>query len=100
MEKLLGFQRRYLRGLANTLKPVVFIGKNGLTDDVFEAIDEELDNHELIKIRFNEFKDQKKALAAEISQRCNCHQVGVIGHVALFYRQHPEPEERDIQLPV
>ena len=99
MERLTGAQRRYLRGRGNSMKPHVFIGKNGLTESVFAAIESALDSFELIKIRFLEFKDQKKELSAEIENTCDCEMIGLVGHVGLFYRQHPDPEERSIALP-
>ena len=99
MEKLKGSQRRFLRSLANTLKPHVFIGKNGLSEPVLVTIDESLDNFELIKIRFLEFKDQKKELSLTIENQCRCEMVGLVGHVGLFYRQHPDPQKRSIHLP-
>jgi RNA-binding protein len=99
MGKLKGSQRRYLRSLANQMKPVVFVGKSGLSDAVVTALDEALGNHELVKVRFLEYKDQKKALSAEIETLCACEVVGMVGHVALFYRQHEDPDKRTIELP-
>jgi len=99
MEKLKGATRRYLRGLANPIQPVIFIGKNGLNDQVITAIDEALEAHELIKIRFVEFKEQKKQLCAQIEEKCNCEWVGLIGHIGIFYRQNKDANKRKIQLP-
>jgi len=99
MEKLKGSQRRYLRSLANKMKPVVHVGKNGLSEEVLSAIDDALVDHELIKLRFLEFKDQKKELNAEIEEKCHCEMVGMIGHVALFYRRQEDAEKRVIKLP-
>lgn len=96
---LKGSQKKYLRGLANPLKPIVFIGKGGLTPQVFDAIDEALLKQELIKIKFIEFKEEKKELSREIEEKSNCILAGMIGHVAIFYRQHPDKEKRKIQLP-
>ncbi|HNR66967.1 MAG TPA: YhbY family RNA-binding protein [bacterium] len=97
--ELKGSQRRYLRGLANPLSSVIIIGKAGLTEAVSAAIDEALDNHELIKIRFLEFKDSRKELCAEIAAACHCHQVGLIGHVGIFYRANADAAKRRITLP-
>jgi RNA-binding protein len=66
--ELKGSQRRYLRGLANPLSSVIIIGKAGLTEAVSAAIDEALDNHELIKIRFLEFRIQGKSCALKLRQ--------------------------------
>lgn len=98
MTRLKGSQRRYLRGLANSLKPVVMIGKSGINEQVIVAIDEALDVHELIKIRFQEFKEEKKELCKIIEEKCHCEMVGLIGHVGIFYRQNPDAEKRKIIL--
>ena len=60
MTELRGAQRKYLRGLANLMQPLVYIGKNGLSGAVAAAINEGMDDHELVKIKFLEFKDGKK----------------------------------------
>jgi len=65
MEKLEGFHRKFLRGLANSMKPVVFIGQKGLTPAIRLSTEKALDRHELIKVKFIDFKqkDQKKEIA-------------------------------------
>ena len=62
MNELTGYQRKYLRGLAHNLKPAIIIGKKGITEPVITEIKEALNKHELIKIKFVDFKekDQKK----------------------------------------
>ena len=97
--RLTGSARRYLRARAHHLKPVVQIGKTGLAPNVLDAIDHALAYHELIKIRFLDFKDQKRELAETIAQTCNSELIGAVGHVLMFYRQHPEADKRKIQLP-
>ncbi|MGE5558174.1 MAG: YhbY family RNA-binding protein [Bacillota bacterium] len=44
-------QRSFLRGLGQELKPVVFIGKSGVTRDVVAQCDDVLEARELIKGR-------------------------------------------------
>ena len=61
MRNLKGFERTYLRGLAHSLKPVVQIGKSGLKNEVVVSIEEAFSARELIKIKFNEFKEEKKS---------------------------------------
>ena len=60
MEKLKGFQRKFLRGLANSMKPVVFIGRKGLTPTIRLFTEKALDRHELIKVKFIDFKEKDK----------------------------------------
>jgi RNA-binding protein len=94
-------QKKYLRSLAHGLKPVVLIGQNGLTPAVMDSIEKALDTHELIKIKFNEFKEkaQKTALTASIQSAAECHLAGIIGHIAIVYRPHRDPEKRTIVIP-
>ena len=99
MGELTGKQKRFLRGLAHDLKPTVHIGKLGLTEALFESAEESLEHHELIKVKFVDFKDEKLELAAQIEQRLDCENVGKIGHHVLFFRQARTPERRHIRLP-
>ncbi len=108
MSDLSGAQKKYLRGLAQGLKPVVHIGRNGLTEGVFESLEQALESHELIKVKFprrgasgasSDHRDKKCELAAAIDARLRSVQVGAIGHVAVFFRRARDPERRSIRLP-
>lgn len=96
---LTGAERKYLRGLAHHLKPLAQIGKTGVTPNVLAAIDEALEHHELIKVRFLDFKDQKRQLSQTIADHVDGEIIGSVGHVFMFYRQHPDPEKRKVHLP-
>lgn len=97
---LKGSQRKYLRGIAHKLKPVVLLGKQGLVHSVVLAIDEALNAHELIKVRFIDFKekDQKEEISAKIEKETSSECVGMIGHNAIFYREHKDPNKRKIEV--
>ncbi len=56
---LKGYQRDYLSRKAHGLQPVVQIGKAGLTEPVAAAVDKALEDHELIKVKFVNSKDEK-----------------------------------------
>jgi len=99
MSTLSSHQRKFLRGLAHHLDPAVLIGKHGLTPTVVASADTALTAHELIKVRFNDHKDEKQALAREIESQTQSELCGMIGHVAIFYRQQRDPEKRKIELP-
>jgi len=60
MKKLTSIQSKYLRGLAHALKPVVFVGQKGVTDALFKSTDEAFQRHELIKVKFIDFKEKEK----------------------------------------
>jgi RNA-binding protein len=92
-------QRKFLRSQAHHLEPVVIIGKQGVTDTLLKAVSDALAAHELIKIRFNEFKDEKTALTERIATETGSEIAGTIGHVLILYREHPDEEKRKIVLP-
>jgi len=98
--QLTGAQRKYLRGLAHNLNPSAFVGTKGVTTALTQEMENALNASELIKIKFvdHKEKDVKSALLEEITARLNCHVAGTIGHVAVLYRCHPDPEKRKITL--
>ncbi len=99
MDELEGFQRRHLRSLAHPLRPVVMIGKEGLTPAVVAKADQELTAHELIKVRFAQFQDEKRELLAQMAAELLAEVVGVVGHVGILFRQNREPKLRRIRVP-
>ena len=101
MKKLRGFQKKYLRGLAHHIKPVVYIGQKGITDTVVRSVDEALNSHELIKVKFIDFKEKgfKKQIADAIERQTGGEIVGIVGHTVIFYRRHSDPQKRKIKLP-
>jgi RNA-binding protein len=101
MEKLKGFQKRFLRGVAHSLKPVVFVGQKGFSPTLVNAMNEALDHHELVKVKFVEFKQKEKklALVQQIEASAACEMVSVVGHMATFFRRHSDPQKRKINLP-
>jgi RNA-binding protein len=101
MDKLKGFQKKYLRGLAHSLKPVVLIGQKGLTNELVKSTDQALNRHELIKIRFNEFKEkeQKAEITEMLCNATNAEVAGAIGHMVILYREQKDPEKKRIVLP-
>ena len=99
MAKLTGAQRKHLRGLAHALKPQVQIGKQGLTEAAIRQVDEALNDHELIKVQAAVPREKKREVAARLASELEAEVAGQIGHVIILYREHPDPEERQIELP-
>ena len=101
MNKLTSVQAKYLRGLAHGLKPIVFVGQKGVTDALIKSAGEAFQRHELIKVKFADFKEkeQKKVIAAEIEKKTDSRLAGLIGHMAILYRPHNDPDKRKIHLP-
>lgn len=95
----IGSRERYMLSReANTVKPVLWIGKNGLVENFITALDGLLEKRELVKIKFVDFKDEKDEIAAEIASRTNSVLVRIIGNTAIYYRPAIKPEKRKILL--
>jgi RNA-binding protein len=86
-------QKRYLRGLAHDLKPVLLVGAKGVTPAVLAELDLALDQHELLKVRVSaNDRDEREAWIAELVEGSQASLAGRIGHVAILYRRrrdHP-----------
>ena len=83
-----------LEKAAHDLEPVVIVGANGVSAQVEAMVSEQLRQHELIKVKFNEFKDEKRELSLQLQETCNATLVRVIGNIAIFYRESEEAENR------
>lgn len=85
-------QKRHLRSLAHTLKPVVTVGDSGLNDAVLRELDLTIEHHELIKVRIHTAnRDELKKLIAELCAKSNATLVQSIGHIAILYRAAKKP---------
>jgi RNA-binding protein len=91
-----GSQKKKLKAMAHSLRPVVMIGQRGLTKEVLLELDHSLERQELIKVRFLEFKSEKDAICEQIQNQLSSELVTIIGHVAVFYRKNPDPDKRKI----
>lgn len=83
-------QRKYLEKLAHNLNPVVIVGGAGMTDGVEQMIASTLASHELIKVKFNEYKDDKQELTNEVCAKTGATLVRIIGNVAILYKEKDE----------
>jgi RNA-binding protein len=102
MEKdMEGYQKQYLKGLAHKMKPTVFIGQKGLPPSVVDAVEASLEKHELIKVKFIDFKGKntKQEMIGMIETETGAALVGMIGHIAIFYRRQKDPKKQKIHLP-
>lgn len=95
---LSGPQKRFLRGLAHHVDPVVLVGQLGITDAVRKKVAVELEHHELIKVRVGRDAPEKARDAGDsLAQAVGAELVQVIGHMIVLYRRRKE--DPAIQLP-
>jgi RNA-binding protein len=91
-------QRTKLAGLAQALEPQIHLGKAGATEAVASQLDKLLSDHELVKMRFVDFKESRQELAAELAERTGAEIVRVIGNTAILWRRSHNPEKSRIDL--
>ncbi|HEX3019857.1 MAG TPA: ribosome assembly RNA-binding protein YhbY [Chitinispirillaceae bacterium] len=84
-------QRQYLKGLGHSLKPVIQVGKDGLSEQVLASISKALDDHELIKINILETADLSREEASEqISSALKAAIVQTLGRKILLFRKNEQ----------
>lgn len=81
---------RKLKATAQRMKATFKVGKAGLSPQFLQSVDEGLKHHELIKVKFDEFKEQKKELAPLLAEKTSSHLIMQVGNVVVLYRQKPE----------
>lgn len=91
-------QRKILEKAAHDLQPVVIVGGAGVTEGVISMVANSLKAHELLKIKFNEYKDEKVELTQNICSQCNATLVRIIGNVAILYKEAEKKEDRKYSL--
>ncbi|MCR5762882.1 MAG: ribosome assembly RNA-binding protein YhbY [Treponema sp.] len=94
MMELTSKQRKVLEKAAHSLEPVVIVGQNGVTDSLVDMTKEQLKQHELIKIKFNEFKEEKQTLSGQLAESCDATLVRIIGNVAIMYKESEEDDKK------
>lgn len=82
-------QKKHLRRLGHSLRPVVMMGQHGLTEAVIKETDRALEDHELIKVRARSGdRDVRDASLAELALKTRATLIQRIGNVGLMYRQN------------
>lgn len=86
--KLTSKERNFLRALAHDLKPVVRIGKNGITEELYTSINQVLSTHELIKIKLlnNTEVEMERKLLEEIEEKTKSYVISTIGSNIIVFK--------------
>jgi RNA-binding protein len=93
-------QRQYLRGLAHGLDPLVQVGSKGISDALIAQIRDQLEAHELIKVRFNtECAVEPGEVVDDVVTRTRCQLVQKAGRVLILYRRHDEKPRIELPKP-
>ncbi len=89
LEPLSNAQIRKFKAAAQHLEPMLKVGKAGLSEAFVRSVNEALTHHELVKIKFAEFKEQKKELAPQLASQTSSHLVMRVGNVMVLHRPRP-----------
>lgn len=94
---LTGKQKRFLRSLGHSLKPVITVGKSEVSDALRAETLKALDAHELIKVKLLESCAMDRNEVADLlAEGCSADVAQVLGRTMLLYRAAKEPK---IELP-
>lgn len=92
-------QRAFLRKMAQTIQPIFQIGKNGLSENQIEQINNALEARELIKITLlNTISEDKKTISEELAKATESDIVHIIGNKLTLYKK--SKDNPTIELPL
>jgi len=83
---------RKLKGQAQRLEASVRLGRGGVSPAFLAGLDRELTQHQLVKVRLYDLKDQRHEIGEQLARESGSHLVTVIGHVVVLYRPKPASE--------
>ena len=94
--ELTGKQKRYLRSLAVNIRPIVQIGKSGLSNEILTSIRHATDARELIKVNLLQNSDEEAADVAEAIEEMGLDVVQIIGRNIVVFKVSARKENRKI----
>ncbi|MCH5207121.1 MAG: YhbY family RNA-binding protein [Oscillospiraceae bacterium] len=92
-------QRAKLRSIAQSYDPIFYIGKQGISDEIINQLENAINARELIKLGVQESCEYTAREAADaIAPRLNADTVAVIGRKFVLWRRSKDPKKRVIEL--
>ncbi|NMM96499.1 RNA-binding protein [Bifidobacterium sp. DSM 109960] len=92
-------QTKQLRALANSLKPLFYVGKNDLTEAAIKQADETIEKHELIKCAVQDGSGlTAKEAAEQLAEQLGADVVQTIGNRFVIYRRSKRDDVEHIRL--
>ncbi len=80
-------ERITLRSIASSIKPTIWVGKDGFGENVLNQIDTELFDHELVKISMQENSNPLTEFElSELAVKLGAEVVTTIGRKIVLYR--------------
>lgn len=91
-------QRAKLKSLASTIKPVMQVGKEGISENLVKSLSDALEARELIKVTLLPSSGEDgDNLAQNLAELLHAEVVAVIGRKAIFYRRSKRKDFEHIE---
>ena len=90
-------QRKLLEKYAQSMSAMVQIGQGGLSPQIVNHIESVMKTNELIKVKFNDFKEEKEELMKSLEEQTDITIVRIIGNTAILYKAAKEKDKRQYE---
>jgi len=90
MNKLTSRMKRRIKCRLNGEKPTIWIGKSGVSQELLNEIEKQLDKKEMVKIKILKSalkENETKQLASRIAEQTEASLVDVRGHTLMLYKR-------------
>jgi RNA-binding protein len=83
---LTNVEKRALKARAQKIEPIVKLGHAGMSEGFLQSLDTALTQHGLVKMKFTDFKEERKTMVPEIAEKTGSALVMQVGNIAVFFR--------------
>ena len=93
--KLTNAKKKEYRSIGHNLNPVITVAENGISQGILKETERALNDHELIKVKFNVGdRDARAELIKELCNSTKAEVIQTIGKIALILRIAKERNEQ------
>ncbi|WP_044407634.1 ribosome assembly RNA-binding protein YhbY [Thiomicrospira microaerophila] len=90
-------QKKYLRGLAHGLNPMIIIGSQGVTDSLMAELEKTLNHHEILKIKIAAGeREDRKGVIEHITKISRAQLVQSVGKMFVIYRARAKDPQLEL----
>jgi RNA-binding protein len=91
MNPLTQKQKKILKQIAHSRKPIVLLGSAGLTDNILASLDEALQRHELVKVKVAAGdRTERDNIIQTLLENSKSELVQRVGNIATLFRRNPQ----------
>ncbi len=84
-------ERAKLRAIGNGIDALVRVGKDGMSSNIVESLNDALRTKELVKVKMlNNSEEDIKAVAAELAEKSGAELIHIMGKTILFFKENKE----------